>query len=77
MGKALDVVDGLRSALVRDREDKSLDFWDNYIDYSSPLDKIKADKVPYINRSSLEYVVGEYLALPYRSQAMDRILAKF
>jgi hypothetical protein len=73
LGKALDVVDGLRSALVRDWEDKSLDFWDSQ---GSPIaiDKIKADKVPYINRSSVEYVVGEYLALPYRSQAMDRIL---
>ena len=71
LGKAIDVVDNLRSALVRDWSDKSLDFWDWH---SSPIDKIKADKVPYIYRSSLESVVGDYLALPYRSQAMDRFL---
>jgi hypothetical protein len=63
----------LRSALVRDWSDKSLDFWDSH---SSPIDKIKADKVPYIDRSSLESVVGDYLALPYRCQAMDRILVR-
>jgi len=63
----------LRSALVKDWKDKTLDFWDSH---SSPLDKIKADKVPYIDRSSLECVVDDYLVLPYRSQAMDRLLVK-
>jgi hypothetical protein len=33
-----------------------------------------ASTVPYMDRSSLETVVGEYLALPYRSPAMDRLL---
>jgi hypothetical protein len=73
LSKALSVVDNLRSALVRDWSDKSLDFWDFR---SSPIDKIKADKVPYIDRSSLESAVGDYLALPYRSQAMDRFLVR-
>ncbi len=73
LGKAIDVVDNLRSALVRDWSDKSLDFWDSHC---SPLDKIKADKVPYIDRLSVESVVGDYLALPYRSQAMDRFLVR-
>jgi hypothetical protein len=71
---ALAVVQNLRSALVQDWKDKiTLDFWDNH---GRPLDKIKADKVPYIDRSSLESVVGDYLALPYRAQAMDRLLVK-
>jgi hypothetical protein len=74
LGKALDVVDSLRFALVPNWEDKSLDFWHYDIDYNSPIDKIKAEKVPYFNRQSLEIVVGDYLALPYRSQAMDRLL---
>jgi hypothetical protein len=73
LSEALALVDNLRSALVRDWSDKSLDFWDFR---SSPVAKIKADKVPYINRSSLESVVGDYLALPYRSQAMDRMLVR-
>lgn len=71
--RGLAVVQNLRSALVQDWEDRTLDFWDSY---TSPVDKIKADKVPYIERSSLEAAVDEYLALPYRSQAMDRILVK-
>jgi hypothetical protein len=71
---ALTVVESLRSALVRDWNDRTtLNYWD---DYSSPIEKIKADKVPYIDRSSLEVVVEDYLALPYRSRAMDRILVK-
>jgi hypothetical protein len=73
LGGALAVVQNLRSALVKDWKDKTLDFWDSH---SSPLDKIKADKVPYIDRSSLECVVDDYLVLPYRSQAMDRLLVK-
>jgi hypothetical protein len=72
LGRALAIVGDLRSALVQDWNDKTLDFWD----YDRPLDKIKADKAPYIERSSLESVVGDYLALPYRSQAMDRLLVK-
>ena len=69
---ALAVVQNLRSALVQDWKDKTtLDFWDNH---GRPLDKIKANKVPYIDRSSLEGVVDDYLALPYRSRAMDRLL---
>src|SRR5262245_26036574 len=39
--KALDVVDGLRSALLRDWSDKSLDFWDRQPIYDRPIDKIK------------------------------------
>jgi hypothetical protein len=49
------------------------DFWDSRGD---PLNKINADKVPYIDRASLEEVAGNYLALPYRAQATDRILIK-
>jgi hypothetical protein len=48
--KAVAVVLGLRSALVRDWNDRTINFWD---DVESPVNKIKADKVPYIDRSSL------------------------
>jgi len=70
---AIAIGENLRSALVNDWKDKTLDFWDSN---SRPIDRIKADKVPYIERSSVESVVGDYLALPYRAQAMDRLLVK-
>jgi hypothetical protein len=70
---ALAVVRDLRSALVKEWNDKTLDFWDSN---ARPIDKIKANKVPHIDRSSLEAVAGDYLAPPYRSQAMDRLLVK-
>jgi hypothetical protein len=41
LGGALAVVQNLRSALVKDWKDKTLDFWDSHC---SPLDKIKADR---------------------------------
>jgi hypothetical protein len=71
--KALIVVDELRSALICDaRLDKRLNFWDD----ESPLDKIKTKKVPFIEHSAIENVVGNYLALPYRSLVMDRYLVR-
>jgi hypothetical protein len=74
LNKALEIVDDLRSALIDDaRSDKSLNFWK---DVPSPIDKIKANKVPYIERSQVECVVGNYLALPYRSLTMDRYLVR-
>ena len=64
----------MRYAFVRYGSDKSSpNFWDNN---ASPLEKIRAKQVPYIDRSELECVVGDYLALPYRSQAMDRFLVR-
>ena len=69
----LEVVEWLRWALVEKPDNKTLDFWDQH---SRPLDRIKADNVPYIDRSALEKVVDDYLALPYRSRAMDRLLIK-
>lgn len=69
----LKVVEHLRWALVRDGNDKKLDFWNEHV---RPLDKIRAHDVPYIDRSSLESAVDDYLALPYRSRAMDRLLIK-
>ncbi|KGT79635.1 hypothetical protein MA20_12390 [Bradyrhizobium japonicum] len=53
--------------------ENSSSFWK---DYERPLDLIRADKVPSIDRSGLEASVGEYLALPYRAQAMDSFLVR-
>jgi hypothetical protein len=73
LDRAIAMVQSLRSAFVKDWNDRTLDFWDSV---SRPLDKIRADKVPYIDRSSLESAAGDYLALPYRSQALDRMLVR-
>ena len=70
----LKVVERLRWALVQDMEDKTLDFWEKH---DHPVDRIKAHNVPWIDRSSPEGVVDDYLTLPYRSRAMDRLLVKF
>lgn len=72
LNKGLDVVQQLRWALVRSG-DMTLDFWNTR---DRPFDRIKADDVPPIDRSSLEAVVDDYLALPYRSRAIDRLLVK-
>jgi hypothetical protein len=72
LNSGLEVVQSLRRALVKE-DDKTLNFWD---EYSRPLDRIKANNVPRIDRSSLGEVVDDYLALPYRSRAMDRLLVK-
>jgi hypothetical protein len=72
LDKGLEVVQQLRWALVAS-DDKTLDFWNTR---DRPFDRIKADNVPPIDRSSLEALVDDYLALPYRSRAMDRLLVK-
>jgi hypothetical protein len=59
--------------LLEDWKDKSLNFWDNQ---ANPIYKIKTGKVPYIDRSSVESVVSDYLALPFRAQAIDRFLVR-
>jgi hypothetical protein len=68
---ALALVEGLRDA-IPGRSNRS----PNFLDDGNPLDLIKADKVPLIDRRSLEGLVGDYLALPYRSEAMDRTLVR-
>lgn len=68
----LSVVGGLRYAFINDPSDRS----PNFLDHGNPIDLIKTDKVPRIDRMSLESVVGDYLDLPYRSQAMDRTLMR-
>jgi hypothetical protein len=68
----LNVVGGLRYAFINDPSNRS----PNFLDHGNPTDLIKADKVPRIDRMSLESMVGDYLALPYRSQAMDRALVR-
>jgi hypothetical protein len=74
LNEGLAIVRSLRWALVRDeKENPSPNFWDNN---AKPLEKIKAKQVPYIDHSGLEAVVGEYLALPYRCQALDRFLVR-
>ena len=74
LNDALGIVRSLRYAFVRYGSDSSSpNFWDQN---ANPLDKIKAKQVPYIGRSELECVVGDYLALPYRSQALDRFLVR-
>jgi hypothetical protein len=65
---AFALVGGLRYAFINDPSNRS----PNFLDDGNPIDLIKADKVPRIDRMSLEGLVGDYLALPYRSQAMDR-----
>jgi hypothetical protein len=72
LDRGLEVVQELRWALVSS-DDKRLDFWNTR---DRPFDRIKADDVPPIDRSSIEGVVDAYLALPYRSRAMDRLLVK-
>jgi hypothetical protein len=69
---ALSIVGGLRYAFINDPSDRS----PNFLNHGNPIDLIKADKVPRIDRTSLECVVGDYLGLPYRSQAMDRALVR-
>jgi hypothetical protein len=73
LNDGLTVVSNLRSSLLEDWKDKSLNFWDNQ---ANPIYKIKTGKVPYIDRSSVESVVGGYLALPFRAQAIDRFLVR-
>jgi hypothetical protein len=68
---ALALVERLRYAFINDPRNLSLNFLDD-----CPIDLIEADKVPRIDRPSLESLVGDYLALPYRSQAMDRALVR-
>lgn len=71
---ALGIVRSLRFAFIRYGSDStSPNFWDSN---ANPLDKIRAKQVPYIDRSELEAVVGDYLALPYRCQALDRFLVR-
>jgi hypothetical protein len=75
LGKALSVVEALRSACIDPwRNKERLKFWDN--DAATTLDKFKADKVPGIVRSTVEAAVGDYLAPPYRCKAMDRLLIR-
>jgi hypothetical protein len=69
---ALDLVDALRYVFINDPSNRSPNFFDN----SNPVDLIKAKKIPRIDRGSLEGVVGDYLALPYRSEAMERTLVR-
>jgi hypothetical protein len=73
LDKALMIVDDLRTALVRDQSLKTLNFWNDVV---SPIDAIRANKVPFIERSSIESVVGNYLTLPYRSLVVDRYLVR-
>ena len=68
---ALALVEGLCDA-IPDRSNRL----PNFLNDGTPLDLIKADKVPLIDRRSLEGQVGDYLALPYRSEAMDRTLVR-
>jgi hypothetical protein len=71
---ALNVVRNLRFAFVRPEADTtSGNFWDNH---SNPLIAVRSKQAPYIDRSQLEAAVGDYLALPCRSQAVDRFLAR-
>jgi hypothetical protein len=69
----LEAVRHMRYAFVDYDEKPSGKFW---ADNAFPLDLIKADKVPKIDRSSFEASVGMYLALPYRAQALDRFLIR-
>lgn len=70
--QGLTMVSNLRYALTGDWNGP-LDFWRHEL---RPMDRIKADNVPQIDRSSVESAVGDYLALPYRSGTLDRFLVK-
>jgi hypothetical protein len=71
LDKALTVVEKLQLAFLG--SGVTLKIWDND---ARPFDKIKAGKVPQIDRSTVEAAVGAYLALPYRCRAMDRLLVR-
>jgi hypothetical protein len=71
LSDALQVVEGLRFAVVRDWTAKTLDFFDAN---ASPLEKIKAGAASSFNRAAVEASVGDYLVLPFRCQPLDRFL---
>lgn len=48
-----------------------LKLWSHRI---QPFHWVKAKRVPEIDRIEVESVIGQYLALPYRSEAIDRLL---
>ncbi len=56
---------------LEEGEKRPLNFWRHHED---PLEWIRQKKVPYIDRSEVEICVGSYLRLPFRCEAMDRLL---
>ena len=75
------IVSDLRYATTEDpfyRSDLSVTEKENlsivWRHYKYPKKLIETEKMPLIRRDDLEEVVVDYLALPYRSDLMDRIL---
>jgi hypothetical protein len=73
MADAVELMYDLRISVTSDYDDKSLNFWSDDI---HPLTKISEDKTPCMNRANLEDVVSRYLRLPYRCEAVDRLLTR-
>jgi len=74
---ARSVVSNLRWALVEyesrsgEKGDPKLNFWAHE---RAAFDRLTQKKTPYLDRGSIESVVGEYLALSFRATAIDRTL---
>ena len=72
---SMSIVRDFRQALVESPWDADrrpmLDFWQHA---RFPIDKIRREKIPYVERQSIEACVGQYLDLPFRCMPMERIL---
>jgi hypothetical protein len=72
--KGIAAVQSLRWAVQpydqKEDEGQKLRLWSHRI---QPLYDVKSKKTPYLSRPEIESSVGEYLALPYRSDHMDRL----
>jgi hypothetical protein len=55
-----------------ENEKKKLKLWSHRI---QPLYEVKSEKTPDLNRPQIESAVGQYLALPYRAEHIDRLFA--
>lgn len=53
-------------------EKKKLKLWSHRI---QPLYDVQSKKTPHLSRPGIESAVGEYLALPYRAEHIDRLFA--
>jgi hypothetical protein len=70
---ALDVVSNLRLCFFN-YEDKDVQLWAAHD--PDPIAQLEAKKCPGWDKESLASVAGEYLALPFRCQVIDRFLVR-
>jgi hypothetical protein len=75
LDRGIAVVSQLRWAVQGDTQNQDevqqLKLWSHR---EQPLWEVKKGQIPDFNRAEVEAIVGDYLALPYRSQYLDRIL---